>query len=208
LAGADPSKKLSKYCAKQYLGAIITYLENISNNFTHSVFKKVTRDLLQILTEKIFKPSLKGSWVLVFGSILGPFILITGRHRDASIWPWLVLTTLFVAFFLHRLSLSYTLSKSELTLSSWWGLGQRETITLSDVDRIEIIRSFSMRIVNQAHIYIHSNHPSEGSLTILAQSNPENLVSELSKHSKYLKNEDSSNDNLEESDSNNNADDH
>jgi hypothetical protein len=118
----------------------------------------------------------------------------------------LVLTTLFVAFFLHRLSLRYYLTKSELNLSSWWGLGQGETITLAAIDRIEIIRSFSMRLVNQAHIFVHSSHPSEGSLTILAQSNPEKLVSELSKYSKYLKNENSQNHNPEDLDSNTNSD--
>jgi membrane protein YdbS with pleckstrin-like domain len=111
---------------------------------------------------------------------------MTGRHRGGSIWPWAVVTTIFVAFFLHRQSLRYTLSDATLSLSSWWGLGQPEVITLSRVDKVEIVNSFAMRMVNRGHVYVHSNLPSEGSITLLAQKNPESLVNELTRLSKFL----------------------
>jgi membrane protein YdbS with pleckstrin-like domain len=137
--------------------------------------------------DKIFKPALKGSWVLLFGALLGPIIVITGRHRDGAIWPWVFLTTVFVALFLHRLSLRYTISDSKLTTQSWWSLGQPEEISLSAIDRVEIVRSFSMRLVDCAHIIVHSAFSAEGSLTLLAQSQAEQLADELKKHSNYLK---------------------
>jgi hypothetical protein len=135
--------------------------------------------------KKTFKPALKGSWVLLFGALLGPIIVITGRHRDGPIWPWVIMTTVFVALFLHRLSLLYAISDSKLTSRSWWGLGQTEEITLSAIDRIEIIRSFSMRLVGCAHLIVHSNRSSEGNISLMAQNNAENLASELQKYTTH-----------------------
>jgi hypothetical protein len=146
------------------------------------------------VSEKVIKPSLTGSWVLIFGALLGPFIIIADRHRSGAIWPWVILTTAFVAFFLHRMSLRYTLSESKLSLTAWWGLGQPEVITLAAVDRIEILKSFSMRLVNRSHIFIHSNLPSEGSITILSQKDPDKIATELKKRSKYIVEIDDNND--------------
>ncbi|MDR1110089.1 MAG: hypothetical protein LBP92_05185 [Deltaproteobacteria bacterium] len=131
------------------------------------------------MTEKRFKPALKGSWVLIFGAILGPAIILTGRHREGPVWPWVVLATVFVALFLHRLGLRYAISGPGLSISSWWGLGRSETVTLSAIDRVEVIRSFPMRLVGCAHLIIHSSLPSEGSVALMAQDDAESLAAEL-----------------------------
>jgi hypothetical protein len=151
--------------------------------------KKVALDNLIKVLENKLKPAIKGSWVLLFGSLLGPAILITGRNRDGTIWPWVILTTIFVAFFLHRLSLQYTLTDTQLISTAWWGFGQPEVVTLSAIDHLEIIHSFSVKVINCAHIYVHSSLSSEGSIVLLAQNNADFICSELKKLSNTLKNE-------------------
>jgi hypothetical protein len=120
--------------------------------------------------------------VLVFGSGLGLVIALHARSRSEEIWPWVFLATIFVALFLHRLSLVYTLSESTLRTDSWWGLGRPETISLSAIDRADVTRSMAMSLVGCGHIVVRSLHPDEGSLTLLAQPDPQKLADALMAH--------------------------
>jgi hypothetical protein len=131
------------------------------------------------MKEKIFKPAFKGSWVLLFGSILGFIITMTNLRRAVPIWHGVLLTTLFVAFLLHRLGLRYILSDSKLTVQTWWGLGHSEEISLAAIAQVDVIRSLTIRAVGCAHLFVRSSLPSEGSLALLAQPDAERLAYEL-----------------------------
>jgi hypothetical protein len=128
---------------------------------------------------KRIRPSLKGSWVLLFGIILGPAIILSGRDPSGRIWLWILLSLFFVAFFLHRLSLLYIISDDSLIFQSWWGLGRPEKISLNAIDRIEVFHGFSQRLVGCGHIHVHSADPQEGSITIVSQPKAPELASEL-----------------------------
>jgi hypothetical protein len=75
-----------------------------------------------------------------------------------------------------------------LTKTTWWGFGKPQVITLAAVDNIEIIRSRGISSLVGFNIYVNSSLPSEGSVNLLFQVNPENIISELSKLSNILNN--------------------
>jgi hypothetical protein len=129
--------------------------------------------------ERRIKPSLRGSWVLIFGIILGPAIILTGRDPSGRIWLWGLLTLLFVVFFLHRLSLVYIITDESLTADSWWGIGHREKISLRGIERTEVLHGLAQNLVGCGHIYVRSSLPGETSVTILAQPKAEQLALEL-----------------------------
>jgi hypothetical protein len=90
-----------------------------------------------------------------------------------------LLSLVFVAIFLYRLSLVYTITDDSLTAGSWWGLGRVETVTLSAVDRAEVLKGLVQTMAGCAHVHVHSCLSSEGSITIISQPRAESLASEI-----------------------------
>jgi hypothetical protein len=111
---------------------------------------------------------------------MGPAIVLSGRNKSDQIWPWILMSLVFVALFLHRMSLVYTLSGETLSVGSWWGLGRPQSLTVSAIDRTDVLRSMAMRLAGCGHVVVHSRHPDEGSITLLAQAEPHALADELS----------------------------
>ena len=126
-----------------------------------------------------FRPALRGSWGLAFGLALGPAIALAGRDPSGRIWPWVLMTAVFLSLLIHRLSLVYELTEDALIVFSWWGLGQPERITLSGIEKTEVLNSLVMRVAGCGHVHVASSLPGEKGLTLLAQPRAEALADEL-----------------------------
>ncbi|MDR2141356.1 MAG: hypothetical protein LBR11_06145 [Deltaproteobacteria bacterium] len=128
---------------------------------------------------KRLTPSLFGAWYLFVGALMGPVVLALGRHTPGRAWAWILLSAAMICLIVHRLSVSYSLSQEKIQASSWWGLGREETITTSELCRVEPRYSFSSRLVGQGHLYLGSQAPEESGLTLLSQKKPEELAERL-----------------------------
>lgn len=137
-----------------------------------------------------FRPALRGSWVLFAGIALGPAIALSGRDPSGRIWPWVLMAAVFFSLALHRLSLVYELTDESLTVLSWWGLGKPERVTLSGLEKTEVLRGLATNLVGCGHVHVSSRLPDEGGVTILAQPKADELASLLEELGRKAKSED------------------
>jgi hypothetical protein len=80
---------------------------------------------------------------------------------------------------IHRLSLVYVLTQSDLTILSWWGLGRPERLELADLESAVVLRGMALGLAGCGHVHLRSNRAESGGLTILAQPRAEALAGEL-----------------------------
>jgi hypothetical protein len=113
------------------------------------------------------------------GMVLGPAIVLAGRDPSGRIWPWLLLTGVFLSLLIHRLGLSYELTEESLSIISWWGLGRPERVTLAGIESAEVLKGLALSVVGCGHVLVRSGLPDEGGLTILAQPRAEELARQL-----------------------------
>jgi hypothetical protein len=113
------------------------------------------------------------------GMALGPAIVLSGRDPSGRVWPWAAMTAVFLALFLHRLSLVYELAGDELIARSWWGLVPPERLALAGLESAEVVKGLALGAAGCGHVHLRSSLPGAPSLTILAQPRPERLALEL-----------------------------
>jgi hypothetical protein len=113
------------------------------------------------------------------GLALGPAIVLAGRDPSGRIWPWALMSAVFLALLGHRLGLRYELTDDSLTARGWWGLGRTERMSLAGLDRAEVLKNLAMSVCGCGHVHVSSRLPDEGGLTILAQTRPEALARKL-----------------------------
>jgi hypothetical protein len=131
------------------------------------------------LSERRFRPALRGGWVLAAGLLMGPAIIVFGRDPSGRLWPWILMTLVFLGLWLHRLSLVYVLTADSLSAESWWGLGRTETMGLADLAGTEVFRGLAMSVAGCGHVHLRSRRPEGGGLILAAQARAEDLAKEL-----------------------------
>ena len=110
---------------------------------------------------------------------MGPAIALGGRDQSGRLWPWLLMSLIFLGLLLHRLSLVYELTADSLSAESWWGLGRTETIALADISDAGVFKGLAMNVAGCGHVHVRSRRPEGGGLILLAQRRPEELADEL-----------------------------
>ena len=128
---------------------------------------------------KIFKPAIRSVWFLFFGLALGPAIIIFERDPDGHPAKWVFLTLVCLGLILHRLGLSYVLTRQSLTARSWWGLGAEEKVTLAFIREIRPVQGFVSRLAGSGHLEIFSAAFDESGLSILGRTDYLELAAEI-----------------------------
>lgn len=122
---------------------------------------------------------IRSVWFLVFGMALGPCIIFFGRDPEGDTFMLILLSLLCFGIILHRLGLGYELDSRHLKMTSWWGRGSEQEVSLAYVMEVRPVQGFFGSLLGYGNLEVCSDAVDESLLMVLGQTKHLELAREI-----------------------------